>query len=830
MEFWLWVAIFVLFIMLMSAKSDINRVEWRINELTKCLKIKPAEEKAETSPILPQIQIPPVSTAPRPTADALPQPEPQLPQPVEAPAPRKAEEATDNVTFLGQKLITWIAGFAAILGFFYFVRYSIENGLLGPTARMTLTAVGGLALCGAGCLLYHKKHIANHQRIGEALSGAGIAALYFAAYASSRIYHLMPESASFVLMCLTTAGAIALTLLAGGQTTAILALIGGFLTPALTAGSGGIAGFCAYLFVLTVALLFTSRRLGTIVPALLALFAFYSWIGIYLLLYFALNDSFALFALTALTAAATTVIFRDNQAAINNSELLKNIAQLFCIIFTFVYLLKTDFGIQEWSTLAVMLCGLTVLCLFRRQLYFKLLAAAQFTTFVLLALWDSGDMQEKQIFYGVFAAIALLPFYIAAWVRPHREFVLFPAAAAPVVYALAYFLFPDGRALLPYIGLAAAVLLAVLVCRLNLKDKSQAAAGSFLLLAAAALTTMALASLVNVDFWPIVLSAEILILGFLHTRLGLNTLSGGIKLGALLFAATEYKNVSLVCRLLLSAPLTPVEFFASRLTQEYYISYIIVPLLAFAALTFAIRGRGRIFAAAAAVLLAFLGLFSFYMLVKMQFAGKISLLPTFADYTLITNLLLLGTLTYAYKNLSFFKTVFAIGCWRLIGIGLLCCSPFFNRVDVSVAGVLSAYGIPTVLFAFCAFKTNGSIRDNFVRGAAVMSFILVSAVLTLAFYSKLYLTDIDFDNGSIFAYSAAWLVLGCIWLTVAFRCRALVKPAFGLIYFVIAKVFLYDVSSLDGIWRISALFGLAGSLLAISYCYSRWFQPKNENA
>jgi len=241
------------------------------------------------------------------------------------------------------------------------------------------------------------------------------------------------------------------------------------------------------------------------------------------------------------------------------------------------------------------------------------------------------------------------------------------------------------------------------------------------------------------------------------------------------------------------------------------------------------RGRGRTIAAAAAGLLAFFGLFSFYMLVKMQFAGKISLLPDFADYTLMTNLFLLGALTCAYgSNRLLGKVVFAIGLWRLFALGLLCGSPFFNRVEVFLPGTLFAYGAPMLIFAFCAFKTNGNIRDNFVRMAALMSFILVSAVLTLAFYRRLYLPGIRFDDGSVFAYSAVWLILGCLWLVAAFRCRALVKPAFGLIYFVIAKVFLYDVSSLDGIWRISALFGLAGSLLVISYGYSRWFQPKKE--
>ena len=107
------------------------------------------------------------------------------------------------------------------------------------------------------------------------------------------------------------------------------------------------------------------------------------------------------------------------------------------------------------------------------------------------------------------------------------------------------------------------------------------------------------------------------------------------------------------------------------------------------------------------------------MLVKMQFAGKISLLPNFADYTLMTNLLLLGALAYAYgQNRLWGKAVFAVGLWRLFALGLLCGSPFFNRVEASLPGTLFAYGMPMLIFAFCAFKTGGNTRGNFVRMAA----------------------------------------------------------------------------------------------------------------
>ena len=506
MEFWFWFIIFVLFIMLMNAKSDINRLERQLNELAKRLKtiMPPAETEAEKRPEEEDdaekqtaLQLPPLPQPAAGTSAPLPQKQPRRPQ-----TPDNGDGV--NITFLGQKLITWIAGFAAVLGFFYFIRYSIENGLLGPVARLTAATLGGLLLTGAGCLLHYKQNVANHQRIGEALLGAGIAALYFAAYALAKIYQLAPESVSFALMCGITAASIGLTLTVGGQTTAVLALIGGFLTPALTAGSGGISGFCAYLFILTAALLFMSRRLDTVLPALLALIGLYSWIGVYLLFYFALNDSFWLFALTVLTAAATAGIFRSGDKT-ENGNMLTTLSLSFCIVFSFLYLLKTDFGFAEWSVLALMLCGLTALCLFRRQTYFRLLIAADLTTFILLALWDADAAFEKQIFFSLLAAVALLPFYIAAWVCPHKEFLLFPAAAAPLVYALAYFLF-SAQEMLPYVGLAAAVAFAAQVCRLNLKEAAAARAAGFLLLSSAALTTMALASLADARFWPVVLS------------------------------------------------------------------------------------------------------------------------------------------------------------------------------------------------------------------------------------------------------------------------------------------------------------------------------------
>ena len=112
MEFWFWFIIFVLFIMLMNAKSDINRLERQLNELAKRLKtiMPPAETEAEKRPEE-------KDDAEKQTALQLPQPAAGTSAPLPQKQPRRPQTPDHgdgvNITFLGQKLITWIAGFAA---------------------------------------------------------------------------------------------------------------------------------------------------------------------------------------------------------------------------------------------------------------------------------------------------------------------------------------------------------------------------------------------------------------------------------------------------------------------------------------------------------------------------------------------------------------------------------------------------------------------------------------------------------------------------------------------------------------------------------------------
>ena len=77
------------------------------------------------------------------------------------------KKTENGITFLGQKLIVWIAGFAAILGAFYLVQYSIEHSLLSPITRLCLISIFALSCIVGGYFLYNKKNFANNERIAK---------------------------------------------------------------------------------------------------------------------------------------------------------------------------------------------------------------------------------------------------------------------------------------------------------------------------------------------------------------------------------------------------------------------------------------------------------------------------------------------------------------------------------------------------------------------------------------------------------------------------------------------------------------------------------------
>jgi uncharacterized membrane protein len=92
----------------------------------------------------------------------------------------------------------------------------------------------------------------------------------------------------------------------------------------------------------------------------------------------------------------------------------------------------------------------------------------------------------------------------------------------------------------------------------------------------------------------------------------------------------------------------------------------------------------------------------------------------------------------------------------------------------------------------------------------------------------------DIEITRDFAYSALWMAYGAILMVIGFLKRnAFVRwQAMVLVAATIGKVFVYDVSSLDRVYRILSFIVLGSLLMGISFAYQQdWLKlPKKTRA
>jgi uncharacterized membrane protein len=139
-----------------------------------------------------------------------------------------------------------------VVGIGFFLKYSIDRGLLGPTARVLISAVIGLSMLIVGArLLGRRYHV-----LGQGLLGGGLAALYFSVYAAFNLLHLIEAFPSFALMALITVLAGGIAVRFNSMLVAVLGIIGGYGTPImLSTGVVNFPGLFGYMLVLGIGVL-----------------------------------------------------------------------------------------------------------------------------------------------------------------------------------------------------------------------------------------------------------------------------------------------------------------------------------------------------------------------------------------------------------------------------------------------------------------------------------------------------------------------------------------------------------------------------------------------
>ncbi|HVU54350.1 MAG TPA: DUF2339 domain-containing protein, partial [Puia sp.] len=181
----------------------------------------------------------------------------------DAPPPKSFfEKHPDLEKFIGENLVSKIGIGVLVLAIGFFVKYAIDNDWIGPVGR-----VGIGVLCG-GILIGIAHYLRNsYKAFSSVLVGGGLAVLYFSIALAYDPYHIFSNSESanqtvaFIIMLVITVFAVMLSLLYDRQELAVIALVGGFVTPFLVSnGSGNYKVLFSYLLILNTGLLVISYR------------------------------------------------------------------------------------------------------------------------------------------------------------------------------------------------------------------------------------------------------------------------------------------------------------------------------------------------------------------------------------------------------------------------------------------------------------------------------------------------------------------------------------------------------------------------------------------
>jgi uncharacterized membrane protein len=198
--------------------------------------------------------------------------------PVAPPKPSFVERHPDIEKFIGENLVNKIGIAILVLAIGFFVKYAIDNDWVGPAGR-----VGIGILCGGILVMLAHRMRNNYKAFSSVLVGGGLAVFYFTIALAYHQFHLFSQTVSFVIMVVITAFAVTLSLLYKRQELAVIALIGGFVTPFLVSnGSGNYKALFSYLLLLNTGLLVIAYnkawRLLNILSFIFTILLFALWV------------------------------------------------------------------------------------------------------------------------------------------------------------------------------------------------------------------------------------------------------------------------------------------------------------------------------------------------------------------------------------------------------------------------------------------------------------------------------------------------------------------------------------------------------------------------
>ncbi len=168
-----------------------------------------------------------------------------------------ADSARANLEkFIGENLISKIGILVLIIGVGIGVKYSIDNDMISPMARIVLAYLFGFGLVALAIKLK-----AKYLNFSAALISGGLAILYFVTYFGCTAYSLIGRAPAFGLMTVFTVLSVVAAIFYNRQVIAHIGLVGAYAVPfLLSEDTGNYLALFAYMAVINAGILAISIR------------------------------------------------------------------------------------------------------------------------------------------------------------------------------------------------------------------------------------------------------------------------------------------------------------------------------------------------------------------------------------------------------------------------------------------------------------------------------------------------------------------------------------------------------------------------------------------
>ncbi len=755
---------------------------------------------------------------------------------------------------LGARLSVWVGAAAIALGGGYLVKYSIDNNLVDPAVRVSLSGALGLALLGATEWVRKR---APWPAAGVA--AAGVAVLYGTLFAANVLYALLPSWLGFVLLDTVTAAAVALSL-RHGQIVAFIGLAGGLLTPVMVPSTDPSPWIlCSYLATLQIGvaavarhrdwpyLLGSSAAGGLLWAVAVILMVHLPQMGTPQWLYLA-----ALFA-TYVAATGLPGWRRWPTASLRLRSLASAVVVIVILLGGWL-LDREGHRLFGWVMLLVLVVTAGALDRFDNRYKWLSIPVVAVPLLVLLA-WGLDQptamnwLHFARVGLGVGGVLA-----VAATAAAHgttdrwRWFALSGLISTATLLALWYCL-PASD--LPWgyfcVGIAALYLL-LLVLEIQ---AGRAGPGERVTLAAIVTFLLALAIPFELSkpWMPIAWSLQVLAMAWLERRFSLPPLSQRWGLVAsipvLRVLAAPLFIIAIMQLLSVAATGAPSLDGEMKLALWLFIGHGL-PIAAFVATAAMYADRHddlatRMLEWGAVITGGWLTL----LVVRLGFHGNLSWQEkaSFLEVATLANLWFMYALALGWVTRHWPRTVLVVGRLGFAVLAIFASlvvahvgfSPLLEAESLGALPVLNGLLWTSVLPALLALALfwqqrllpgdpNTAQLPMLLQGFALVMAIVATTLMVRHGFHPDNMSERGIGVAENYAYSVAWLGFGIALLLpgVLLRLALLRYAGLGVVVVAVAKVFLYDAANLEGLYRAASFVGQGLSLLGLGYVYQRY--------